>query len=1009
MIRSAAQWLITYRLRRFRHGLLVNALLLLASILLIWLLFLAAEVGLYLTPAVKRTGLIISAAAVFIAVCWTLVLPCLRFLRGTYFTLEECARELGNRFPDLDDKLLNAYQLELMGSTPRIHRAVEERLEQALKFPLWDQFSWKALRPYLLVLVVLVLFLGAATRFQPVQFAQNRLLAWDQTFAPPPPFEVEWKAPIRAEEGQTVVVRAKPLGVRLDSWTAEMNGQRLVGQKQSDGSFQWVTRMNDEHQDWTLLFGDYRWETKRVEWVPAIAWNAIRFRIVSPAYTGEKERLVEGLQDLECTVGSMIEWELNADNASNIRWDFNSRQGRVWSIPFRGSFVVQESVKLELFAKGIMGRWRTGGSMYLRAIPDAPPVLSVDWTVDSLSGTARAVWRAEDDRALVRVVLGRSEQRMGKVPVASGTFSMSLLGSRESWVAYAVDTKGQRSEPVVFQKPRFGAQDQQLAAASAVRSLAQQAEMTRRSAEQINKRSAEERRRQTQRKNAESEQIQKQAESEFKEQTLEQLKALEKAVQSLKLPNADRMAQEKQWEDKRQQIEELLQQLQRPEQNSSVQKSAASLQRMEALLEQLLKEQEQLLAIQSLERLSEEQKKLSERSDDNEQTLQKELAEETEELNEKHESQELENASNEQNDLKKQANPSNKDQAKAAESLKKAAQQMRQEMQESQESKTEEEIKSLKQLIDNLLQVSFGLERLSDRTSVAVPADPNYAAWQKELQRLQEGTRLIGDTLRAIGMRRPDIGAKTSQHVEDLLSYGMQAKAHLKERQGSNAGVQLQMAMKESNDLAVLFQEALNNAQQQLSNMKKDGTGSCSKPGSGKPSASGMRKMQGQLAEQMKSLGSRPGQQPGMQPGESSGQLGQSAKPGDRGSTGNQAERASLLAQQERLRRELERSKGGTALGKEASELMKELERQLIKNAGTQQLNQTLKKLDIKLLELERAEKQEEEDEKRQSEAAKERMMTNPANSSPDSRNYSQPLFRGWPLFYPEYTPQKWP
>ena len=105
---------------------------------------------------------------------------------------------------------------------------------------------------------------------------------------------------------------------------------------------------------------------------------------------------------------------------------------------------------------------------------------------------------------------------------------------------------------------------------------------------------------------------------------------------------------------------------------------------------------------------------------------------------------------------------------------------MRQKMQESQESKTEEEIKSLKQLIDNLLQVSFGLERLSDRTTVAVPADPNYAQWQKELQRLQEGTRLVGDTLRAIGLRRPDIGAKTSQHVEDLLAYGTQAKSFLK-------------------------------------------------------------------------------------------------------------------------------------------------------------------------------------------------------------------------------------
>jgi hypothetical protein len=213
--------------------------------------------------------------------------------------------------------------------------------------------------------------------------------------------------------------------------------------------------------------------------------------------------------------------------------------------------------------------------------------------------------------------------------------------------------------------------------------------------------------------------------------------------------------------------------------------------------------------------------------------------------------------------------------------------------------------------------------------------------------------------------------------------------------------------------LAVLFQEALNNAQQQLSNMKKDGTGSCSKPGSGKPSASGMRKMQGQLAEQMKSLGSRPGQQSGQQPGQQPGQAGEQTgnqgRPGADGSSGDQAQRASLLAQQERLRRELERSKGGNAAGNEASELMKELERQLIKNASVQQLNQTLKRLDIKLLELERAEKQEEEDEKRQSEVGKDRPMSNPTGILPDSRVFSQPVFRGWPLFYPDYTPQKWP
>jgi hypothetical protein len=383
LIRSAAQWLHTYRLRRFRHGLLVNALLLFASIILLWLLFLAAEVGFYLAPTVKIWGLLLSGAALLAAIVWTLVIPSVRFLRGTYFSLEDCARELGARFPELDDKLLNAYQLELMGSTPRINRAVEERLEQAVKFPIWERFSWANLRPYAAVLSVLLVFLGISAQYQPTQFAQQRLLAWDETFVPPPPFEVEWKAPLRAEEGQNVVVRAKPVGVQLDSWTAEVNGQRLAGQKQSDGSFQWVARMDSEDQEWTLLFGDYRWEVKRVAWVPAVAWNSIRFRIVPPAYTGEKERVVQGLQDLDCSVGSVVRWELEADHAVLVRWDWNKVEGPTTAAPFSGSFVVNQSAKIELLAKGALGRWKSGGFLHVRAIPDAPPVLSVDWTVDS--------------------------------------------------------------------------------------------------------------------------------------------------------------------------------------------------------------------------------------------------------------------------------------------------------------------------------------------------------------------------------------------------------------------------------------------------------------------------------------------------------------------------------------------------------------------------------------------------------------------------------------------------
>lgn len=1006
MRNTASYWLHHYRRRRFQHGLIVNALFLFAFALFLWLVLWIAEVNFYFPPRIKSFlvfGLVMIFTLYFL---WKLVWPAFQGLRGKGITLEDCALELGRKFPELDDKLLNAYQLEQMGSDARIQKAVQERLEQALRFPLWEQFSWKTLRPYLGALTLLTLVFAAFEIYQPTQDAQKRLLAWNESFTPPPPFEVVWQGPVRAEEGQNVEIRVRPVGVRIDSWSMEVNGIRIQGVKQKDGFFVWTHRMGSEDQFWSLIFGDYLWTPKRVESIPAVFWKDARFRVVPPEYTGDKILEWNGLQDIECPAGSVVHWEIDVQHASNIRWKWIDSWTGIKSKPFKGTWVVQSTVRSELFAQNALGQWRSGGVFHIRVRPDLPPVLVVDWKIDSLKATAQAVWRAEDDWGLSKLVLGRSIQGLGKVPMASGSMELSLNGSQEDWQAYAVDSKGQKSSIVVFTKPRFGVLEQQMATASVVRSLAQQADQRRREADRLMQRSSEERRRQTQRRNSEDQNVQKQAEEEWKKEVAEQMKNLEKAVQSLKLPQSETRAQEHLWEEKRAQIEKLLEEMQREQSGSSPKQTAQSLERMEALLQKLLEEQEQLLAIQSLERLADEQSRLAQESRPDEQRLQEEIAQETAEINDKQNAQSLDQAQKMEDALRKQSNPKNSDQAQAAEALKKSAAEMRNKLNESQQSKTEDEIKSLKQLIDNLLQVSFGLERLADRTSVAVAADPNYALWQKELQRLQEGTRLIGDTLRAIGMRRPDIGSKTSEHVENMQLHAGQTKNHLKERQGPQASVQLQKSMKEANDLAVLFQEALNQAQQQLSNMKKDGTGSCSKPGSGKPSASGMRKMQGSLAEQMKSLGQRPGQQSGTKPGTSGKPEGEG---GTSGKDGNAAQRASLLAQQERLRRELERSKGGSQGGREAVELMKDLERQLIKNADISRLNQTLKKLDIKLLELERAEKQEEEDSKRVSEQGRDRRMEEAPGSTVPVKPSTQSLYRGWPLFRSDYIPPQWP
>jgi hypothetical protein len=78
-----------------------------------------------------------------------------------------------------------------------------------------------------------------------------------------------------------------------------------------------------------------------------------------------------------------------------------------------------------------------------------------------------------------------------------------------------------------------------------------------------------------------------------------------------------------------------------------------------------------------------------------------------------------------------------------------------------------------------------------------------------------------------------------------------------------------------------------------------------------------------------------------------------------------------------------------------------------VKNAPLAQLQQTIKRLDIKLLELERAEKKEDEDEKRESEVAKDRMGQQLSLPPAVLQPRTLPLYRGWPLFQPDYTPKK--
>ena len=179
--------------------------------------------------------------------------------------------------------------------------------------------------------------------------------------------------------------------------------------------------------------------------------------------------------------------------------------------------------------------------------------------------------------------------------------------------------------------------------------------------------------------------------------------------------------------------------------------------------------------------------------------------------------------------------------------------------------------------------------------------------------------------------------------------------------------------MTDVNNLALMFDEVMQQMQQDMAN-KKPGNGMCNKPGGmkPKPGQGSMSKMQKQLNDKMQELGEKPGQKPGQKPGE---------KPGGQGQGGIPSEDAAKLAQQQGAIREMLRQlndqmnkDGKGSLGNlgELMEQMDQTEKELLNKTLTPETLKRQQDILNKLLDAENAQRERDQDNKRESQSGTE-------------------------------------
>jgi len=324
--------------------------------------------------------------------------------------------------------------------------------------------------------------------------------------------------------------------------------------------------------------------------------------------------------------------------------------------------------------------------------------------------------------------------------------------------------------------------------------------------------------------------------------------------------------------------------------------------------------------------------------------------------------------------------------------MKESAQKMKDMLASSQQQKAEEDMQALRMLLENLITFSFDQETVMEELKSLSTKDPKYVELGREQRKLMDDAKILEDSLRALAKRQAMVANVIGDELKDMKHGITNAIEHIKERQTPQARNRQQHTMTAANNLALLLDEALQSMQQQMAS-KMPGTGQCEKPGgmgkkpsSGNPSQSlsEMRKQMQKQLEKMKDAmekGKNPGDknEGGKKPGEN-GKGGQGQMPA------NSEELAKLAAQQEAIRKEIQRlsqelNEDGSGLGnglKKIAKDMEKLEEEIVNDRLSNESLMRQKDIISRLLEHEKATRQQDFDDKRKSESVKNEEYSNP-------------------------------
>jgi hypothetical protein len=164
-----------------------------------------------------------------------------------------------------------------------------------------------------------------------------------------------------------------------------------------------------------------------------------------------------------------------------------------------------------------------------------------------------------------------------------------------------------------------------------------------------------------------------------------------------------------------------------------------------------------------------------------------------------------------------------------------------------------ENIQNLRQILSNLVYLSFTQEEVLEGLTSISPNDPVLNDLNQKQRKIKDQSQIVKDSLYALAKRTPALGSMVNN---ELLSMEMnldKAREQMDEAQFPNARASQQYVITATNNLALLLNEALQNLEEQMANAQP-GDQQCENPGQGKPGMNLLKQQSENMKQQLQQM-----------------------------------------------------------------------------------------------------------------------------------------------------------